>query len=278
MSSDKNIVLVGLPNSGKTTYLSALWHQLESGEMSTALTADRLQSDREYLNTIRNLWLKFETIPRTPSGTARTHRIHLKHSITGEKFDLTIPEVAGEYFVAQWYDRRVSAEYVERVTSANGVMLFLHSQELVHPSAVVRPVEAGEGGPSEKEVPTTWTPSAAPTQVRVVDLLQTILSILEERRGIRVAMVVSAWDRVEERYTPWTWLEDRMPLLYQFVRANIVRMSTEVFGVSAIGGDLSDREALAMAGSASGRPRILVGANLLSDLTIPLEYLTETGG
>ena len=56
-------MMMGLPGSGKSTFLAALWHQLESTEIPTAFIAERLQPDREYLNKIREKWLEFEEIP-----------------------------------------------------------------------------------------------------------------------------------------------------------------------------------------------------------------------
>src|SRR3954469_5056688 len=77
MSSEQSVVMMGLPGSGKTTFLAALWHQLESAEIATAFTTDRLQRDREYLNRIRDAWIAFEEVPHTSAGIEQSALLHL---------------------------------------------------------------------------------------------------------------------------------------------------------------------------------------------------------
>src|SRR5438874_5698242 len=130
MPSEGTVVMMGLPGSGKTTFLAALWHQLESAEIPTAFIADELQPDREYLNRIRDKWLEFEEIPRTPIGIERSALLHLRHVRTEAKFDLSIPDVAGETFASQWFDRRIPQSYVEQLETSFGLLLFVHCQQV----------------------------------------------------------------------------------------------------------------------------------------------------
>ena len=58
------------------------------------------------------------------------------------------------------------------------------------------------------------------------------------------------------------------------MRANGEVLSFEVFGVSAIGGSLADKETLALTPSPSSRVRVHVTSETLRDLTLPLEFLT----
>ena len=64
--------MLGLPGSGKTTFLAALWHQFESAEIETAFIAERLQPDREYLKSIREAWLACEEISHTSIGIEKS--------------------------------------------------------------------------------------------------------------------------------------------------------------------------------------------------------------
>ncbi len=57
-------LLVGLPDTGKSTFLAALYHQVEGGDIKGSLVLERLGSDIEYLNRIREDWLKCEKISR----------------------------------------------------------------------------------------------------------------------------------------------------------------------------------------------------------------------
>ena len=91
---------------------------------------------------------------------------------------------------------------------------------------------------------------------------------------MRVAIIVSAWDEIAETITPPVWLERSLPLLDQFRLANTGMMCSEVFGVSAIGGSIADRERLALTSSPSARVRVHVRFETLRDLSLPLEFLT----
>ena len=57
--------IIGMPNSGKTTFLAALWHLVTSGESKPALQFDRLDGDVQYLNVIAERWQRCEKAART---------------------------------------------------------------------------------------------------------------------------------------------------------------------------------------------------------------------
>src|SRR6266849_113743 len=271
MSSEGTIVMMGLPGSGKSTFLAALWHQLEAAEIPTVFVAEQLQPDREYLNKIREKWLEFEEIPRTPIGIERSALLHLRHVRTEAKFDLSIPDVAGEMFASQWYARLIPQGYVRQLETSFGLLLFVHCRQV----AQAQRLSAGTSGLAVSPTQAVeWEPRLSPTQVQLVDLLQFALSTFARRRGMRIAILISAWDEIKERTTPAAWLEQKLPLLDQFLRANTEELSFQIFGVSAIGGNLSDKEALASTSSPSSRVRLHVTSEALRDLTLPLEFLT----
>lgn len=57
---------------------------------------------------------------------------------------------------------------------------------------------------------------------------------------------MSAWDMVEKEYgneiLPEEFAKKKFPLLYQCIYSNQDRMNFEFWGVSAIGGNLADRD------------------------------------
>src|SRR5260370_11015765 len=60
-----NFVIVGLPGSGKTTFLAALWHIIEADETDCRLKLDHYEGDLKYLNSIAQAWRTFKKVPRT---------------------------------------------------------------------------------------------------------------------------------------------------------------------------------------------------------------------
>jgi hypothetical protein len=276
MSSEGSILMVGLPKAGKTTFLAALWHQLESAEIPMALTARELQPDREFLNKIREAWLSYEEVARTSIGIEKSTALHLRHVRTGQDFDLSIPDVAGEVFAMAWRERQIPATYVDQLKVSFGLIMFIHCRQVssVQALPMVAPTEIETTGD-----PSSWDldPGCTPTQVQLIDCLQFVLATVDESRPFRLAVVISAWDEVDAPAVPATWLERELPLLAQFLRANRVRMSFRTFGVSAIGGQLAEKEQLALISSPSMRPQVQVGAESVCDLSLPLEFITIGG-
>lgn len=281
MSAPSSLLMLGLKGSGKTTYLAALWHFLESGEIEDAIALPRLQPHRDYLNAIRNTWLNLEPAVRTSLRSANSATLSLRQRATGKDFEVVLPDLSGESFRQQWATRRATASFQEFASNCNGVLLFVHpaSYQRTHP---IKPKEADEGEGVEGEgrsIPTshTWTPEQSSTQVQLVDLLQILVGLRNRVAGLRVAVIISAWDLVNPALTPDGWLDRRLPLLSQFLRANSNWMSSEIFGVSAQGGDLAaDHDRLLDFSLASERCSAVMGNTLSKvSLTAPLQFLLD---
>ena len=91
-----NLLMVGLKGSGKTTYLAALWHYLESAEVGDRLVVPQLQPDRDYLNAIRNSWLALRPLERTSMRTKATASLRLQDAKSGAEIEITLPDLSGE--------------------------------------------------------------------------------------------------------------------------------------------------------------------------------------
>jgi len=58
-------LIAGLPGSGKTTFIAALWQLLTEGGVPTNVQLKQLEGSYEHLNRIRDSWLVAEELPRT---------------------------------------------------------------------------------------------------------------------------------------------------------------------------------------------------------------------
>lgn len=244
MSKPTNLLFVGLPKSGKTTYLAALWHVLEDQSSATKLRRKQLSGDRAYLNLIVKEWRACAPVPRTTLQTFDTTVVlHLEGDGFGE-FTLSVPDLGGEAFEQQLEHRKVSAAHAALFREANGVLLFVHPD--VKKGTQISDqdqITASIGGATESEseanghaeVPVPWKVEMLPTQAKLVELLQFLLELVDQR--LRVAVVVSAWDLVADvGQTPREYVSGRMPLLRQFLDANDDIVDHAVFGISAQGG------------------------------------------
>jgi hypothetical protein len=120
-----------------------------------------------------------------------------------------------------------------------------------------------------------WEPSLAPRQVQLVELLQFIAGRDYFKPPFRLALVVSAWDKLKATgISPAKWFATQVPLLFQFVESNRNLFEYTIYGVSAQGGDYGQADKLT---EMDPSERIDVvssdGRNSSHDLTEPLLWL-----
>lgn len=285
MSNPANLLFIGLPGSGKTTFLAALWHVLSDGSSATTLKLTKLSGDRTYLNQITKEWRECSQVPRTNLQSEQVVVLHLDGDGFGS-FDLSIPDLAGEAFKQQLTDRRISRHHDAFVQAATGVMLFLHpdvrkgtqltvAREL---EATLTGIQKGEPSASSA-VPNTWSSEMLPHQAKLVELLQFLFE--RTQRRLRVAVVVSAWDLVESLgRPPHSVVSRELPLLQQFLETNDDLLEHAVFGVSAQGGDItvaSEKQSLLELDDALKRIRVRQDQDTVQDITKPIAWLLGTG-
>lgn len=274
MSSATKWLLLGLKGVGKTSYLAALWHQLEAGEIATAVTADYLQPDRTYLNRIRDAWLALKEVPRTSLRAEQTVELHL--CTPESRIEVSFPDPSGEGLSQLWASRRASASFVSEAREAKGVLLFVHPKSIRFAERIPPAIGLGDDGATDDAV---WKPESVPTQVQLVDLMQIVNELRSDDARLPVAVIVSAWDLVKDSLSPEDFVRRRLPLLWQFLSSSS-SLHLAYFGVSATGGDLGeDRGRLADIRTAS--ERVVVQQAVLPvarDLTLPLRHLLSDAG
>lgn len=277
MSNATRWLLLGLKGVGKTSYLAALWHQLEAGEIPTVVTADHLQPDRTYLNRIRDAWLALKEVPRTSLRAEQT--VELRLCTPESRIDVSFPDPSGEGLSQLWASRRASASFVNEAREATGLLLFVHPKS-IRGAERIPPVLENPKGPevAGDADDARWKPESVPTQVQLVDLMQLVDDLRLDHARLPVSVVVSAWDLVKDSLSPEDWVRRRLPLLWQYL-SNSSTLHLAYFGVSATGGDLNeDRTRLADIRTAA--ERVLVQEAVLPaarDLTLPLSHLLSDG-
>lgn len=247
MSKESKYLLVGLQDAGKTTFLAALWYLVQPNSHPTALVLERLEGNSKYLNQIRKDWLEYKKVPRTYSDSERVVSMCLQDRRSSNKMTLQFPDLAGESFENQWATRQWTKEYQRILDSSSGALLFLHPDTIKaavridQVDAALLGVESAPAPAVEGEEPTgpilEWDRKRAPTQVQLVEILQFIRDDQKSHVPFRLAVIVSAWDRISDPTTkPLNWVQKRLPLLAQFLKANPKFFEAEFFGISAQGG------------------------------------------
>jgi hypothetical protein len=232
--------------------------------------------------------MTLEPVPRTSFTADHLPLMHLEDVENGRRSDLVFPDLSGEHFERQWTKRHCLDTYIELVRSAGGALVFIHPDEVKEPlrldardaleEALANNVANDTIGVipddgAESTIP--FNPILAPTATQLVDILQTLETLSRANGPVPLAIIVSAWDRVEALdLSPSDWFAQRLPLLSQYVQANAERFPFRVYGVSAQGGDLnSDRERLESVLNPNRRIRVVQEGAPSHDITEPIRWL-----
>lgn len=276
-SSRGLVLIVGLPASGKSTFLGALLHCVSNSQADSQLRLPKNVGEFKGLWELEQRWLACEEIERTVKAAESMNVISLRHKTSGRDYELVFPDLSGERFEAQWRERQCDGEYAELVRESVGVVLMVNPEKIVDTPrledlpAVARlgnGVQTGDAPP-----PSDWDADDTSTQVKLVDLLQSLLELKGGWGKEKLAVVVSLWDKVAPSgKAPEDVVRSRFPLLHQFLVASR-RFDTRFFGVSAQGGDYeTDRERLLTLSPPIERIKIVTLQPKGHDLTLPIVW------
>lgn len=289
ISRSHNFLLIGLPSTGKTSFLAALWYAIQQNLAPTGLVLKKLDGDSTYLNKIRAAWLAFKPVGRNPTDTETFVSMWLKRPDGDEEVHLTFPDVSGESFKQQWTSRQLTVSYDKCLKTANGGILFIHPKSIIQPLRITEvddlaalidddvAVEAAEPATSAPP-PTPWDVEKAPTQVQLVELLQFLKSQPHFRPPFRLAIAISAWDLVAvSKMSPESWVQEQLPLLRQFLTSNCSSFEVAFYGISAQGGNYEGSDVAKLHKKNPAKRIEIVGGSVKSkhDITEPLQWLMQ---
>jgi Double-GTPase 1 len=231
-----NIVMVGGPETGKTSYAVVLYGGLSNGAYEEITYLD-VHDDVEIFNDELERLAERKPVVRSEMNDAGRLGLSVEHA--GSAHDFSIPDRSGEALKESINGREWHPELIAELKEAEALMLFLSPLRLDRGLST----EAIAVGPGEEEgdsVPVPWDASMMPTDVRSVDALQE-LSRIAVTSPIPIVVVVSAWD-VSELDSPREWVERSVPLLHQFLASHQEEFPSTVFGVSVQGSSFQGEE------------------------------------
>jgi hypothetical protein len=277
---ETRLVMIGLPESGKTTFLAALFHlvRVDNG-IETSLVLAEMPGERAYFLDIERTWLQLDSMEHSVHPDPTDTRLKLRNR-AGRLFEVHIPDVSGEVFDRLW-EQGVWHDKVQRLTQdAFGVLIFVRADDVRRPDVleVLKGEEAVDLSVADAEAASAaddgWRPEDVPTQTKLADLVEQVERVAGP---IPIAIVVSAWDVAERSgETPEQWLRLQLPLLWQMLESAKDVRQFRIFGVSAQGGDVREpavKEELAARTPPATRILVRDGVATSSDLTAPLTWL-----
>lgn len=311
----KNISIIGLPASGKTTYIAALWALMLNNSPHCSLRLHSLKSgNQQYLNKISEAWLSFSEIGRTfLAKDVGEVVMNLQYRDSQEVAVLNIPDFFGELFDAHFKDREWTEEYFDLMKSSRQLILFvdpyhenniartiMDERQILEQYADLEDVmeesveqkqrgkeENKESGKEENKDSNATLANAkiyqhinSSNQVKLVEILQYLLFNLSTTEPFKVAVIVSKWDKVTENFPrkkPEEVVKSNLPLLYQFLNCNANDLNFKYFGVSAQGVDYDNTAGLnkVVKMLPEDRVNIFDGTNYSKDIATPITWLTE---
>lgn len=96
---DRQILLIGLPNTGKTSFLAALWFMVNQSTVKCRLTLEKLFGDSKYLNEICEAWLEYRPVKRNQLDSVKLVAMTLKNRENDRLVRLSIPDLSGNLSV-----------------------------------------------------------------------------------------------------------------------------------------------------------------------------------
>lgn len=245
------IALVGLPATGKTTYIAALWAYLRSGLSETKYRVTRVPDDTTYLNVIAKAWSERKDMPRNSPGA--TDRVEFTIEVPNrDPLTVVIPDLPGEMFLNALRRPSIDEIPAEAVTSCDLLLLFVNGKtaKTFAPLGDHEATDENETEPPQSAEDATADNTQAPNEFAIDDLDSDTLNtellhrlgyLLRDHPRPATVVVVSAWDVVDgTAESPEEWLKHEQPMTWQYI--DELRRTTRigVVGISAQGADYDD--------------------------------------
>lgn len=252
----KRVFMIGMPSSGKTTYLASLCRLLLYGEQETEWNLD-INDVPEGLENIRKMIKNLDSyreVGRTLESTIYNVELNLYNQYQ-EWIQFVVPDLSGEIYQNLVYDRRISFNIMDQIVKSDVLLFFINCNTMIleermklNEESAIQKLNQEQEIDNQKYIETE-EPKVKKynDQSALVELLQSIIYLVPHSLNIR--FVVSAWDLVEKEFetdklTPEGYIKTKLPLLYQYLMCNAEKFNYEIWGVSAQGGDFNDKEDL----------------------------------
>ena len=300
----KKVFMIGMPSSGKTTYLASLCRLLLYGGQETGWKLDVKDVPEGFERVqilIKNI-NSYKAVKRTYGLELNNVALSL-YNQNQEWMQFVVPDSSGEIFRDLVYDRRIASNIMDHIVESDMLLFFINVNTMIWEERIklgeksaIKQLNEEQGDKvtqSAEDIVEEYARDRENEQIKskeqvknkekeqkkynnqsaLVELLQIIIYLVQHSLNIR--FVISAWDLVEKEFkqdkvTPKEYIKIKLPLLYQYLEFNSKLIDYEIWGVSAQGGDFDDEDDLKKLQSNNGEDYICVvdsKADTSKDLT-----------
>jgi len=292
MAKLSNIMLLGLPNSGKTHYSAQFYGRVTRVDTcSLNIRVDEgAPPDLTLFEDAFSSLAAGKTAQRTSTNTFGNITLPLI-SQSKQKIDLTWPDYAGEQLKSVFLDRVVNKQWIELLETASGWVLIIRLDEEIviqdrlqqllksPPSSAL---ELGRNDDIQKNnIDTIWDSNSKWIEIIQILLHSCHISFHNPIFTPKLAILLSCYDRLEEKFkleTPRNTLRAKLPLLDTYLHSIWNKDNISVWGISALGKnleeDISD-DSFVDEGPESQGWIITPEGEQISDLTLPISWLIQ---
>lgn len=277
-------MIAGLPGSGKSTYIGALWYCLMHPDNieGIKLVADKmnLADDLTVLNRLSDAYKNMKLIDRNYSDQNETVQINLKVADSDTKIQVEVPDFLGENF-RDLVELKESELVSEWLKDTDTLVYFMNE--------ITPPEFEDDHGPEddEKPMPAKEIPQFSIKAISAVAMNIMVLKCLLNKKSFKkVVIVLSWWDKNTDNgvvpNNPKKYLKEYSPALFNFIQHHIPNF--EIIGLSAQGleypkedqGNYEATQKEIKAKTREGkRSFVEIGDKIVHDLSLPLYLLIK---
>ncbi|RGF20886.1 hypothetical protein DW175_00260 [Bacteroides sp. AM16-15] len=277
-------MIAGLPSSGKSTYIGALWYNLmhPAKDEKVKLVADKtnLPDDISVLNKLSDAYKDMKPIDRNYTDKNESVQINLKVQDSDEKLQVEIPDFLGENFrdLIELKESNILGDWLEETDA----LAFFISD--------VNPGEFEDDHKIEDDEEQFPDKDIAPFKISDISAaamnIMILKSLIKRKKFKKIVIVLSWWDKKTDNgrniVNPYTYLKEQSPALFNFIKYHIPK--AEIVGLSSQGLEYPKedhaefhelKKELKYKTREGKRSFVEVGDNIFHDLSIPLYMLIK---
>ena len=273
---EKKILIAGLPDAGKSSYIGALNGVMsQEGDLDLSPSKEK-PSEWTYLNSLTEKWLDCQIVEHSSDGETKYINWPLKNK-EGQEIVITIPDMKGETY----YDiinKEFEPKLAEFCKGATGILFFVNNMNrLILKEHAMKLIKEEDGEDKEEKSPATTKAEADKLKLNVAnmpDVTKNLLVIryLRELMGnVKIVVAVSAWDEKKNYPKVEDYFKKVCPAIYNYVINNF---DSHMFcGVSAQGAEYGQNGLNLNTLTEIGKRAYVFTIEKMYDLSLPLGFL-----